>query len=68
MLYYLKGDFKMLKKWIIKKLFKKDVIEIQRLLNQIEGMREVAKANLNKNLNGYLLALEEIEIVIKDLR
>ena len=58
----------MFKKWLIKLLFREDVIELQRLLNQIEGMREVARDNLNKNLNGYLLALEEIEIVIKDLR
>ena len=56
------------KKWLIKRLFKEDVIEVKRLLNQIECMKDVARVNLAKNLNGYLLALEEIEIVIKDLR
>lgn len=56
------------KKWLIKILFNEDVVEIKRLLNQIGGMKDLAKVNLTKNLEGYLLALEEVEIIIKDLR
>lgn len=56
------------KKWLIKILFNEDVVEIKRLLNQISGMKDLAKVNLTKNLEGYLLALEEVEIIIKDLR
>jgi len=55
------------KKLLIKILFNEDVVEVKRLLNQIEGMKDVARVNLNKNLKGYLLALEEVEIIIKDL-
>ena len=56
------------KKWLIKILFNEDVVEIKRLLNQISRMKDLAKVNLTKNLEGYLLALEEVEIIIKDLR
>jgi hypothetical protein len=64
----LKGVVEIFKKWLIKILFNEDVVEIKRLLNQISGMKDLAKVNLTKNLEGYLLALEEVEIIIKDLR